>query len=57
MLHQIAKWKFGEVKQVVSESVDCDEGGTWSDVHLMSHAYKNTQNVDEQMILVLSQVS
>jgi len=45
------------VKQVVSESVDCDEGGTWSDVHLMRHAYKNTQNVDEQMILVLSQVS
>jgi len=39
------------------ESVDSDNEGTSSDVHLMRHASKNTQNVDEQIILLLSQVS
>jgi len=31
--------------------------GTSSDVYLMRHATTNTQNVDEQIILLLSQVS
>jgi len=38
------------------ESVDSDKEGTSSDVHLMRHATKNTQNLDEEMML-LSQVS
>jgi len=39
------------------ESVDSDKEGTSSDVHLLRHASKNTQNLDEQMIVLLSQVS
>jgi len=39
------------------ESVDSDRKGTLSDVYLMRHATKNTQNVGEQAILLLSQVS
>jgi len=37
------------------ESVDSDKEGTSSDVRMLSHASKNTQNLDEQMILLLSQ--
>jgi len=39
------------------ESVVSDKEGTSSDVHLMRHVSKNTHNLDEQMILLLSQVS
>jgi len=39
------------------ETVDSDKKGTSSDVYLMRHATKNTENVDEQKILLLSQVS
>jgi len=39
------------------EIVVSDKEGTSSDVHLVRHASMNTQNVDEQMILLLSQVS
>jgi len=39
------------------ESVDSDKEGTSSDVHLMRHASKKIQNLDERMILLLSQVS
>jgi len=38
------------------ETVDSDKKGTSSDVHLVRHAANNTQNVDEQIILLLSQV-
>jgi len=39
------------------DSVDSEKAGTSSDVHLMRHASKNSQNLDEQMILLRSQVS
>ena len=39
------------------ESVVSDKEGTSSDVRLMRHVSKNTHNLDEQMILLLSQVS
>jgi len=39
------------------ESVDSDKEETSSDVHLLRHASKKIQNWDEQMILLLSQVS
>jgi len=39
------------------ETVDSDEKETSSDVHLVRHATKNTQDVDEQIILLLGQVS
>jgi len=39
------------------EAVDSDKKGTSSHVHLVRHATKNTQNVDEQIILLLSLVS
>jgi len=39
------------------ESVDSDKEETLSDVHLVRPASMNTQNVDEQMILLLSRVS
>jgi len=38
------------------ERVDSDKEGTSSDVHLMRHASKNTQNLVEEM-MPLSQVS
>jgi len=38
------------------ESVDSDLEGTSSDVHLMRHASKNTQNLDEKMMLLSSGV-
>jgi len=39
------------------ESVDSDKKGTSSDMYLMRHAIKKIQNLDEQRILLLSQVS
>jgi len=39
------------------ESIDSDKEGTSSNVHLSRHASKKIQNVDQQMILLLSQVS
>jgi len=59
MLHQIVKVEVyvPEVIQVVSKVSILTKKGTSSDVYLMTHATKNTQNVDEQIILLLSQVS
>ena len=39
------------------ESVDSDKKGTSSDVYLMRNATKKIQNLDEQRILLLIQVS
>jgi len=39
------------------ESVDSDKEGTSSDVHLMRHACKIIQKMDEQITLLFSQVS
>jgi len=57
MLSQIVKVEL-YVRKVICrfETVDSDKG-TSSDVHLMGHASKIVQNMDEQMILLLSQVS